>query len=58
MKVVLLGDGSVGKTSLLISHLTDNFFEDYVPTVVDSCDILMKYGEMKIMIKLHDTAGQ
>jgi GTPase KRas protein len=32
-KVVVLGSGGVGKTSLTIRLITDNFLEDYNPTI-------------------------
>ena len=45
MKVVLLGDGNVGKTSLLISYNTDVFPQDYVPTIFDNYMSTIKYND-------------
>jgi small GTP-binding protein len=35
-KLVVVGDGSCGKTSLLIKFCNDQFNEAYVPTVFDN----------------------
>lgn len=34
--IVLLGDGAVGKSSLLVRFLSGTFSNEYVPTMVDS----------------------
>ncbi|KAK8793946.1 Rho family GTPase [Blastocystis sp. subtype 4] len=58
IKCVIVGDGAVGKTCILISYCKDKFPEDYVPTVFDNyqMDLEIK-GEIQ-KFELWDTAGQ
>jgi len=58
IKLVVIGDGAVGKNCLLISYAKKEFPKDYIPTVFDNYVVNLTAGEQNIELGLWDTAGQ
>uniref|UniRef100_A0A1I7YCX7 Small monomeric GTPase n=1 Tax=Steinernema glaseri TaxID=37863 RepID=A0A1I7YCX7_9BILA len=57
-KCVVIGDGAVGKTSILISYATNAFPSVYVPTIFENYTVDLLVGEELHTLGLFDTAGQ
>ncbi|XP_077293395.1 cdc42 homolog [Arctopsyche grandis] len=59
IKCVLVGDGAVGKTKLLMRYTKNKFpVDEYVPTVFDTYDVMVTIAGKQFNLILHDTAGQ
>jgi GTPase KRas protein len=57
-KIVVLGGGGVGKSALTIRLVTDNFLDEYDPTIEDSYRKSVEVDGKSALLDILDTAGQ
>lgn len=57
-KCVVVGDGAVGKTRLLISYITNTFLSEYVLIICDEYAVTIMIDREPYTLGLSDTAGQ
>jgi len=57
-KVVMLGNGGVGKSALTFRFIQNKFVESYNPTIEDSYRKQIKIDGHNIVLDILDTAGQ
>ncbi|XP_007518715.1 rho-related GTP-binding protein RhoD isoform X3 [Erinaceus europaeus] len=58
VKVVLVGDGGCGKTSLLTVFAEGYFPETYTPTVFERLSVKLQVKGKTVQLQIWDTAGQ
>ncbi|XP_062410205.1 rho-related GTP-binding protein RhoF [Sardina pilchardus] len=58
LKIVIVGDGGCGKTSLLMVYAKGDFPEKYAPSVFEKYVTTVSLGGKEIQLNLYDTAGQ
>jgi Ras-related C3 botulinum toxin substrate 1 len=52
IKLVFVGDGSVGKTCVLVSYTTDKFPTEYVPTIFENYSGTIKVNGQDLKLNL------
>ncbi|XP_037874799.1 uncharacterized protein LOC101746732 [Bombyx mori] len=58
IKCVLVGDGAVGKSSLIAAYAQDTFREEYQPTAYDTFNVVVDVDDRPVCVEICDTAGQ
>ena len=58
IKVVVVGEGAVGKTCMVMTYGKDEFPSTYSPTVVDTYETVTKIDNKEVNLEIWDTAGQ
>ncbi|EDR24069.1 GTPase_rho, putative [Entamoeba dispar SAW760] len=58
VKIVMVGDGAVGKTALCSTFVNNQFPQDYIPTVFDNFSRLETVDGEQVTMSIWDTAGQ
>ncbi|XP_055963198.1 rho-related GTP-binding protein RhoF [Sorex fumeus] len=58
LKIVIVGDGGCGKTSLLMVYCQGSFPEHYAPSVFEKYTASVMVGNQEVTLNLYDTAGQ
>eukprot|EP00475_Leptophrys_vorax_P004556 TRINITY_DN1272_c0_g1_i5.p1 TRINITY_DN1272_c0_g1~~TRINITY_DN1272_c0_g1_i5.p1 ORF type:complete len:202 (+),score=59.32 TRINITY_DN1272_c0_g1_i5:298-903(+) len=58
VKLVVVGDGAVGKTTLLMRYREDKFPQRYIPTVFENYYKQVVFKNVHVNLGLWDTAGQ
>ena len=57
IKLVLVGDTTVGKSCLVRNYLHNQYDDDYEPTVLDVYKGIKRVGKHQLDIEIHDTSG-
>ena len=57
IKLVLVGDTSVGKSCMVTNYLHNSYSDDYEPTVLDVYKGVKNVAQHQLSIEIHDTSG-
>lgn len=53
LKCVIVGDGAVGKTSMIISFATNSFPIEHVPTLIDNYSVCLTVDNCNFFISFY-----
>jgi len=57
-KIIVVGDGGVGKSAITIQFIQNRFEEEYDPTIEDTYQKFTEVDRKKVCLNVVDTAGQ
>ena len=57
IKVVVVGNTTVGKTKLITRWLKDDFKDSYEPSILDVYRGMKNFGGKRLLVEVHDTSG-
>ena len=58
-KLILLGDSSVGKSSIVLKYIDNKFYESNISTMgVDYLEKIIVYNKFEIRLQIWDTSGE
>lgn len=59
LKIVVIGDANVGKTTMLLKYIDNSFQETYLPTIgINISNKKVSFDEFNILLNFYDIAGQ
>jgi small GTP-binding protein len=59
MKVIIIGDSGVGKSSMLFRYTENKFADNYIMTIgINYVWNICEVDDLKIKLQIWDTAGQ
>lgn len=57
IKIIVVGDESCGKTSLLKSYCKNEYQDEYIPTILDNYEVYIELDENRYKLFIYDTSG-
>ena len=57
-KIALCGDGDVGKTSIILRYVKDEFYYDYCPILEDCYIKQISFENQELQVEILDCAGE